>query len=86
MAIDSTFRTFQHLEDAKCVNETLLRHGFMGTSPEQACLAFSVRVLEAYRQFHQVCPSFSIKGFLKALCRLHKACTLPWGFFYLGNS
>jgi hypothetical protein len=60
---------------AKYTNETLIRHGFIGASPEKVTVAIAVRVLEAYRQFHRICPRLSIHGFSKALCHLHKVDT-----------
>ena len=34
-------------------------------------LAISIRTLDAFRQFHRVCPRFSIQAQCKSLCHLH---------------
>ncbi|KAK7017068.1 hypothetical protein VNI00_018708 [Paramarasmius palmivorus] len=53
------------------VNETLVRHGFIGASAERPVLAFSFSLFEIYRQVHRVCPRFSIDGLSKSLQYLH---------------
>ncbi|KAJ6573774.1 hypothetical protein DFH09DRAFT_1246596 [Mycena vulgaris] len=54
-------------------NETLLFHGFIGGSPDQPTIAFSIKTFEVYRQIHRVCPRFSIDGLAKVLNYLHMA-------------
>ncbi|KAJ6455539.1 hypothetical protein C8R47DRAFT_996729 [Mycena vitilis] len=54
-------------------NATLLRHGYIGGSPDQPTIAFSLQTLEIYRQIHRVCPRFSLDGLSKALNYLHKS-------------
>jgi hypothetical protein len=71
LLIDCTSRPFVHVPGAKYTNETLVRHGLIGASPEKVSVAIAIRTLEAYRQMHRVCPRFSIHAFSKALCHLH---------------
>lgn len=52
-------------------NVTLLRHGFLGSSPLHPPLAISLRTLENYRQTHRVCPRLSIQAEVRKLCHLH---------------
>ena len=52
-------------------NETLLRYGYLGCSPVQPTLAFSIRTLAAYRQSHRTCPRFSIEAQCRMLCHMH---------------
>jgi hypothetical protein len=59
-------------------NETLLRHGYLGSSPLQPTIAFSIRALSAYRQAHRTCPRFSIEAHCKTLSHLHNVrCQTP---------
>ncbi|KAJ7206188.1 hypothetical protein B0H12DRAFT_1034827, partial [Mycena haematopus] len=53
-------------------NETLLRHGYIGASPEKVSLAFSIRLFEIFRQIHRVCPCYSIGGLSTTLTNLHE--------------
>jgi hypothetical protein len=55
----------------KYTNETLVRHGIIGASPEKVAVGISIRALEVYRQLHRVCPRLSIQAFSTALCHLH---------------
>ena len=52
-------------------NETLIYHGYLGCSPVSPTLAISIRTLDTFRQFHRVCPRFSIQAQCKSLCHLH---------------
>lgn len=61
---------------SKNANETLLQHGYIGGSPDQPAIAFSIKTFEIYRQIHRVCPRFSIDGLAKSLNYLHKVRTL----------
>ena len=72
---DITTRQFHHSADVMYTNETLLQHGFLGATPEKPTLAFSLDLLEIYRQLRRVCPRFSLDALAKALCHLHRACT-----------
>ncbi|KAJ7020928.1 hypothetical protein C8F04DRAFT_973468, partial [Mycena alexandri] len=51
---------------------TLLRHGYIGASPERVSLAFSVRLFEIYRQIHRVCPRFTLGSLSTTLTNLHE--------------
>ena len=64
-------RLFSHAEHSSSTNETLVRHGYLGATPEKPTLAFSLDLLRIYRQLRQVCPRFSIDALAKALCYLH---------------
>ncbi|KAJ6573764.1 hypothetical protein DFH09DRAFT_1311848 [Mycena vulgaris] len=65
-------RLFAHSPDAQKANETLLRHGYIGGSPDQPAIAFSLRMFEIYRQVHRVCPRYTIDSLAKTLTYLHK--------------
>ncbi|KAJ7192578.1 hypothetical protein GGX14DRAFT_379958 [Mycena pura] len=53
-------------------NVTLLRHGYIGASPEKVTLAFPLRLFEVFRQIHRVCPRYSIGGLSTTLTNLHQ--------------
>jgi hypothetical protein len=74
--VDLTTRQFSHSADAQYTNETLLRHGFLGATPEKPTLAFSLELLEIYRQLRRVCPRFSLDALAKALCHLNRVRSL----------
>ncbi|KAJ7040517.1 hypothetical protein C8F04DRAFT_1253819 [Mycena alexandri] len=63
--------SFMHTGDAKRTNETLLRHGYIGASPEKVSLAFPVRLFEIYRQIHRVCPRYTLGSLSTTLSNLH---------------
>ncbi|KAJ6632028.1 hypothetical protein B0H10DRAFT_2159559 [Mycena sp. CBHHK59/15] len=65
-------RMFSDPDDASRGNQTLLRHGYLGSSPESPSLAFPLKFLEQFRQIHRVCPRFSFDVLSKALNHLHK--------------
>ncbi|ESK81039.1 hypothetical protein Moror_3554 [Moniliophthora roreri MCA 2997] len=52
-------------------NDSLVRHGYIGATPEQPQLAFSLHLFHVYRQINRVCPKFSIDGLSKALQHVH---------------
>jgi len=52
-------------------NVTLMRHGFIGTSPLSPSVAISIRTLAVYRQTHRVCPRLSVRAEVRELCHLH---------------
>ena len=62
---------FTHAASVKSVNETLVRYGFLGASPEKPTIAFSFSLFDIYRQLHWVCPHFSIDALSKSLSHLH---------------
>ncbi|KAJ7284762.1 hypothetical protein C8J57DRAFT_1053159 [Mycena rebaudengoi] len=63
--------SFSHINDTKRTNQSLLRHGHLGASPEKVSLAFPVRLFEIYCQIHRVCPRYSIGAFSTTLTNLH---------------
>lgn len=52
-------------------NETLVRSGFLGATPERPTIAISIELLEIYRQLRRVCPRLSLDALSRALCHLH---------------
>ncbi|KAJ7433566.1 hypothetical protein FB451DRAFT_1419631 [Mycena latifolia] len=62
---------FSHSVASKSANETLIHHGYLGSSPDQPQLAFPLRLFEVYRQLHRVCPRFSMDALSKTLTHLH---------------
>ena len=82
--IDRHESTFPNLPSDAYANETLLRHGYLGSSPLQPTAAFSVRTLAAYRQAHRTCPRFSIEAQCKMLSYLHNVSglSLALGLFF----
>ncbi|TRM55360.1 hypothetical protein BD626DRAFT_552790 [Schizophyllum amplum] len=69
---DAAPQTFTTIEDGDLVNTVLARHGYIGCAPDRPSLAFSTKLLAAYRQFHRVCPRFSAEAFLKAMMHIHR--------------
>ncbi|KAK7030347.1 hypothetical protein VNI00_014204 [Paramarasmius palmivorus] len=63
--------TFFHLSDAQSVNDSLVRHGYLGATPKQPQVAFPLHMFSVYRQIHRVCPKFTIDGLSKALQYIH---------------
>ncbi|KAJ7473498.1 hypothetical protein FB451DRAFT_1133999 [Mycena latifolia] len=63
---------FSHAADSISANETLIRHGYIGGSPDQPVIAFSLQTFEIYRQVHCVCPRFSMEALAKTLNHLHR--------------
>ncbi|KIJ34337.1 hypothetical protein M422DRAFT_182296, partial [Sphaerobolus stellatus SS14] len=49
-------------------NQTLVDNGFLGSSPVQPSLAFSLKDLEIYRICRLRCPQFSIQQWVKVVC------------------
>jgi hypothetical protein len=74
-SVDRRTTTFSLLPGEIFPNEALVRNGFLGATPMQSDLAFSLRALTCYRQNHRTCPRFSIEARCKALCHLHKVFT-----------
>ncbi|KAJ7170275.1 hypothetical protein C8R43DRAFT_1120708 [Mycena crocata] len=50
---------FIHTNTTQRTNETLIRHGYIGASPEKVTLAFPIRLFEIFQQIHRVCPRYS---------------------------
>jgi hypothetical protein len=65
-------RNFSHIQDAKYMNETLARHGFIGATPDKPVITFSFQLLNTYCQLHRVCPQFSLDALSKSLTNLHQ--------------
>ncbi|KAJ7698303.1 hypothetical protein B0H17DRAFT_1196887 [Mycena rosella] len=74
---EKTKHNFAHASDVQCTNETLLKHGYLGASPEKVSLAFPIRLFEVYRQIHRVCPRYSIGALSTTLTNLHKGPRQP---------
>jgi len=88
LLVDYTFQSFVHMPSAKYTNETLVRHGSIGASPEKVTVAISIRTLECYRQVHRACPRLSIHAYSKALCNLHNVRELfsfVWNVEFMGG-
>ncbi|KAJ7084150.1 hypothetical protein C8R44DRAFT_651709, partial [Mycena epipterygia] len=69
---ETGLRTFSHAVGATRSNQTLLRHGYLGSSPESPAIAFPIEFLEQFRQIHRVCPRYSVDALSKTLNNLHK--------------
>jgi hypothetical protein len=64
-------RVFSHLSSTPFASVTLILHGYLGASPEQPQLAFSIQLLAFYRQLRRVHPRFSFDAFAKSLNHFH---------------
>ncbi|KAJ7717534.1 hypothetical protein DFH07DRAFT_973557 [Mycena maculata] len=62
---------FSYTPSSRTPNAALIRHGYIGSAPEQPGFAFPIRLFEIYRQLHRVCPRFSLDALSKALTHLH---------------
>jgi hypothetical protein len=62
---------FAHLSTTPFASVTLILHGYLGASPEQPQLAFSIQLLAYYRQLRRVHPRFSFDAFAKSLNHFH---------------
>lgn len=67
-----TIRTFSHQPNAKYINESLARHGYIGATPDKPTIAFSFQLLRVYQQLHRVCPRLSLEALSKTLNHLHR--------------
>ncbi|KAJ7936673.1 hypothetical protein B0H13DRAFT_1589410 [Mycena leptocephala] len=70
--LESGLRYFSHPPDVVRSNQTLMRQGYIGGSPQKPAIAFAIRTLEIYRQIHRVCPRYTIDSLAKTLSHLHK--------------
>ncbi|KAJ7277806.1 hypothetical protein C8J57DRAFT_1503643 [Mycena rebaudengoi] len=68
---ESGCRLFSHTPGVVHSNQTLLHNGYIGSSPEQPAIAFSLCTLEIYRQIHRTCPCFTINSLATMLTNLH---------------
>ncbi|KAJ7823309.1 hypothetical protein B0H14DRAFT_3146083 [Mycena olivaceomarginata] len=64
-------KTFSHPPGSSRVNTALIKHGYIGASPEQPVLAFPLHLFEVYRQQHRVCPQYSMEALARTLQHLH---------------
>ncbi|KAJ7291871.1 hypothetical protein C8J57DRAFT_1492338 [Mycena rebaudengoi] len=64
-------RMFSHPVGATRSNESLLLHGYLGSSPESPALAFPIQFFEILRQLRHVCPRFSLDAMANALSHIH---------------
>ncbi|KAJ7776646.1 hypothetical protein DFH07DRAFT_731774 [Mycena maculata] len=62
---------FSYTPTTRTANQALIRHGYIGSAPDQPGFAFPIRLFEIYRQLHRVCPRFSLDALSKALTHLH---------------
>ncbi|KAJ7691315.1 hypothetical protein B0H17DRAFT_935227, partial [Mycena rosella] len=65
-----TTHPFVHSDNDSRTNEMLVRHGYIGASPEKVLLAFPIALLEVYRQIHRVCPRYSLGTLSRTLTNL----------------
>ncbi|KAF8510448.1 hypothetical protein JB92DRAFT_3083613 [Gautieria morchelliformis] len=63
---------FWELKDAGhgYLNQTLILHGLLGTSPLHPEIAISIPTLELYRRCRLRCPHFSVQQWVRVLCDL----------------
>jgi hypothetical protein len=62
---------FAHLSSTSFTSVTLILQGYLGASPEQPQIAFSIQLLAFYRQLRRVHPRFSLDAFAKSLNHFH---------------
>ena len=62
---------FTHTQSTPFASVTLILHGYIGASPDQPQLAFSIQLLAFYRQLRCVHPGFSFDAFTKCLNHFH---------------
>jgi len=62
---------FTHMPSTPFASVTLVHHGYIGASPDQPHLAFSIQLLAFYRQLRRVHPRFSFDAFAKCLNHFH---------------
>ncbi|KAJ6550352.1 hypothetical protein B0H10DRAFT_2169935 [Mycena sp. CBHHK59/15] len=65
-----TMHRFAHADNVQRTNETLVRHGYIGASPEKVSLAFPLRLFKVYRQIHRVCLRYSLGALSRTLTNL----------------
>jgi len=67
---------FTHMPSTPFASVTLIHHGYIGASPDQPHLAFSIQLLAFYRQLRRVHPRFSFDAFAKCLNHFHSVSEL----------
>ncbi|KAJ7438546.1 hypothetical protein B0H11DRAFT_1935169 [Mycena galericulata] len=70
-------RYFSFPKPSDTANVALIRHGYIGSSPEQPGLVFPLRLFEIFRQLHRVCPRLSLHALGKTLTHLHNGPRQP---------
>ncbi|KAJ6623200.1 hypothetical protein B0H10DRAFT_1786918 [Mycena sp. CBHHK59/15] len=68
---------FIHTSTTHWTNETLVRNGYLGCSPEKVTLAFPIRLFKIFRQIHRVCPRYTLDGLSKTLTSIHNCPRRP---------
>ncbi|KAJ6591774.1 hypothetical protein DFH09DRAFT_1306483 [Mycena vulgaris] len=68
---ESGTKAFAYSNNTVNANQVLLHHGYIGGSPNQPTIAFSIETFEIYRQIHRTCPRFSLDALAKVLNYLH---------------
>ncbi|KZT31847.1 hypothetical protein SISSUDRAFT_974542, partial [Sistotremastrum suecicum HHB10207 ss-3] len=59
------------------LNMTLIRRGYLSSSPIEPKQAISIQTLRLYYELRRKNSSFGIQGFIKTLCALHKRAYEP---------
>ncbi|KAJ6486300.1 hypothetical protein DFH09DRAFT_948870 [Mycena vulgaris] len=73
-------RRFIHTGNAQRTNQTLIQHGYIGSSPEKVARAFPLRLFEIFRQIHRACPRYTFDTLSRTLTNLHDAKQLSTGY------
>ena len=58
----------------KEANIAFICHGYLGASPSQPTIAFTLEALEFHHQLHCHQANFSVQAFIKVLCAIHNVC------------
>ncbi|KAK1217091.1 hypothetical protein PQX77_020275 [Marasmius sp. AFHP31] len=64
-------RDIFHPTGSTSINASLVRHGLIGSSPDQPTLAFPLHFLHIFRQIHRVCPRFSLDALAQFVQHIH---------------
>jgi hypothetical protein len=64
-------------------NETLVRHGCLGSAPVKVSVSISLRTLELYRETHRVTPRHSMQAEVRKLCKMNRVSIGPFFLFRL---
>ncbi|KAJ7190380.1 hypothetical protein GGX14DRAFT_382252 [Mycena pura] len=60
------------LKEDTCFAAGLIRQGLVPCAPLKIKVAFTIRVIEVFRNLHLRCPSFSKHAFVKGICDISK--------------
>ncbi|KAF8810959.1 hypothetical protein BYT27DRAFT_7231816 [Phlegmacium glaucopus] len=77
---------FTHVQSTPFASVTLILHGYIGSSPNQPHLAFSIQLLAFYQQLRHVHPRFSFDAFAKCLNHFHLVAHTPYLADQLSNA